>query len=29
MLALEPDIEVVGEAVNGAETVDLARVLRS
>jgi DNA-binding NarL/FixJ family response regulator len=29
MLALEPDIEVVGEAANGAETVDLARVLRS
>ena len=28
MLALEPDIEVVGEAANGAETVDLARVLR-
>ncbi len=28
MLALEPDIEVVGEAANGAEAVDLARVLR-
>jgi DNA-binding NarL/FixJ family response regulator len=28
MLALEPDIEVVGEAANGAEAVDLASVLR-
>ncbi len=28
MLALEPDIEVVGEAANGAEAVELARALR-